>query len=69
MVQCWFCRRTKEEILAELKRMNIPHEEKEIVFMQAEESDYPNLHYCSVCDSILADFILKEGVVTEEDEE
>ncbi len=75
METCWICKRTKEEIVDELVKMENGNMErknalmKEIEFIRAEESDFPNVHYCSVCDAVLADFILKEGVVTQEERE
>ena len=75
MEKCWICKRTKDEIeneLAQIEKADAQQKQKlneAIHFIRAEESDYPNVHYCSVCDSLLADFILKEGVITEEDED
>lgn len=75
MEKCWICKRTKEEIvneLVQLENANPQRKEtlmKEIEFIPAEDSDYPHVRYCSVCDSVLADFILKEGVLTEENPE
>lgn len=75
MEKCWICKRTKDEIVDELVKMENGNAErkntlmKEIEFIRAEETDFPNVHYCSVCDAVLADFILKEGVVTEEDDD
>ncbi|MEK6970759.1 MAG: hypothetical protein AABW68_03640 [archaeon] len=74
MEKCWICRRTKGEIIEELIRMESGNAnrkaelEKEIEFIRAEESDFPTIYYCSVCDSVLTDFILKEGVVIEEED-
>ncbi|MEK6821167.1 MAG: hypothetical protein AABY11_02085 [archaeon] len=75
MEKCWICRRTKEEIVndvAMIENANASRKEelkKHIEFTKAEESDYPHVMYCTVCENILGDFILKEGVLTEDDEE
>ncbi|MFH0970471.1 MAG: hypothetical protein V1776_03360 [Candidatus Diapherotrites archaeon] len=68
MEKCWICHRTKEEIIKELNEMNISHKKEDIFLTPAEESDFPKIMYCSVCENVLGDFIIKEGVVFDEED-